>query len=210
MAGDAKAHELALRNRAGALLMSTACQNIDFRWAGIHVDGSSFSFIALAMLNKATHSPGIHFRVEHQPAGVGASYDPQTNTFSVPSTSFGSVSPWEKQAIVHECTHALIDATSGKRKTFSIHDEMAAFVAGALFNIYSAPNLTGPFPFVSPTGDTIGIAAHQVALGATSNKGYAISPITMDPLRKAILASKNYAPLKQNPRIRYGNNGVRL
>ena len=132
MAGAATAHELVLRTRAGALLMSPACQNIDFHWAGIHVDGSGFSFIALAMLHNSTQSPGVHFKIAHQPSGVGASYDPQNNTFSVLSASFASIDPWQKQAIVHECTHALIDARAGKRKTFSIHDEMAAYVL-ALF-----------------------------------------------------------------------------
>jgi hypothetical protein len=95
-----------------------------------------------------------------------------------------------------------------KRPTRAIDDELAAFVAAALFNINSAPSPTGPFPFNTTTQPYA--AAHQVALNIANNKGYAISPIIANPLRQAILSHPTYAHIHANPKITYSNNGLIL
>jgi len=194
--------DLALRTRTGEILMSAPCQRIDFHWAHYHIDGSGFSFVALATLSRG--SKGVHFKIEHQPTGVGARYFPSTNMFSVPTANFGVSDAWQKMALVHECTHALIDATHAKQHTRSIHDELAAYVASALFNIYSAPSQSGPFPY-TPVG--IFAAAHQVALNIANATGYAISPTIAAPLRQAILQKNVLYP---HPNSSYDNNGIRL
>src|ERR1700731_2164222 len=101
-----------LRGLAGDILMSSPCQQIDFHWGRNHIDGSGFSFVALALLTRHA-SRGLHFKIEHQPPGVGASYFALTNTFSVPNANYGA-KPGEKIAIVHEAAHAIGDATKRK------------------------------------------------------------------------------------------------
>lgn len=200
----------ALRSRTSQLLMSAACQRIDFHWGHNHIDGSAFSFIALSLITKPKGQHGISFVVKPQPPNVGASYDPATNAVEFPTGSFGTSDAWEKMSIIHEMTHAVIDATSPRGSLRAVHDELSAYTAGALFNIYSAANpAAGPYPYVAAP-NTIYSAAHAVALSIQASPGTAIDPNTASPLRLAILSSPTYTYLHAHPNYTYGNNGVSL
>ena len=205
-AGELKA----LRDRTGALLLSPACQKVDFYWGGNHITGGGFAFVALATASRPQGRHGISFVVRPQRAHVGASYDPASNTVSFPTVSFGASDPWEKQSIVHEMTHAMIDEMSHGKHTRAVDDELCAFVAAGLFNIYSAANPhLGPFPYAAPAG-SIFATAHGVAMSVQGNAGYAISPTVAHPLRQAILASPTYTFLHAHPSHSYSNNGLSL
>jgi len=195
------ATEMALPTRFGRILMSDACQKIDFHWGRLHIDGSAFSFIALGLASRPPH--GIGCRVQHLKKNRGAQYNPTANRIEVPKASFGT-NPGEEMEVVHEATHAIADATT-KSKMRGELEETAAYVAGALYNINAAASISGPFP-VTPTG--IWLAAHNVALQIVGNPGYALSPIIASPLRQAVLTSPTYAFLKQTPN--YTHDGVSL
>jgi hypothetical protein len=56
-------------------------------------------------------------------------------------------------------------------------EETAAYVAGALFNIYSAPGLSGPYPFTPATGSIFHYqTAHNVAMQIAATPGVALNP----------------------------------
>lgn len=184
--------------------MSGPCQRIDFHWGRLHPDGSAFSFIALALAS--TPPKGIRVIVNsHLPAGTEASYDSVVNKFTVPSAGYGGTA-FQKQSIVHEATHAISDATD-KGQILGQLDETAAYVAGALFNIYSAPSLSGPYPF-NPVGQGLYETAHNVAMQIAATPGVALNPQIASPLRQAVLAHPSYAFLRRTPR--YTNDGVSL
>jgi hypothetical protein len=200
----------ALRARTQQLLMSPASQNIDFYWGGNHVSGSTFVYIAVALASRPNTRRGISFVVRPQPPNVGASYQPANNTVEFPTIGFGLSDPWEKMSIIHEMTHAVIDEISPGRRTRAVHDELCAYTAGALFNIYSAGNPhAGPYPF-TPAPDSVYSAAHGVAMSIQDSRGFAISPVVANPLRQAILASPTYTYLHAHPNYSYSNNGVSL
>jgi hypothetical protein len=200
----------ALRVRTGQLLMGPACQRINFFWGGNHIDSAGFVFIALALLSPSRGNQGISFRVRPQPPHVGAAYDPAINTVDFPTVGFGASIAWEKLSIVHEMTHAVIDETSPGHHTRAVHDEVCAYVAGALFNIYSAADShAGPFPY-TPSPGSVYAAAHAVGMSIQDAPGFAISPTIVNPLRLAILASPTYTFLHAHPGTSYDNNGVRL
>jgi len=184
--------------------MSDACQKIDF-YFGLHVDGSAFSYIALALAS--TPPNGIRCNVGGVAANQGANYDTTTNTFNVPSDSFASTNFGEKMVIVHEATHAVADATMPGTHPRGELQETAAMVAGALFNIYSAPALSGPYP-INPAGQGLWETAHNVAMQIAGSPGYALDPNVASPLRLAILANSTYSFLKTSPR--YSEDGVSL
>ena len=53
----------ALRAKVAAILMSPAAQKIDFYLDDIHVDGSGFSFVALALINPPKGQNGVTFAI---------------------------------------------------------------------------------------------------------------------------------------------------
>jgi hypothetical protein len=196
--------EVLMRSRFGQILMSDPCQRINFRWGKLHPDGSAFSFVALALASKPPK--GIRVTVNtHLPSGTEASYDSVANRFTVPSAGYGGTA-FQKMSIVHEATHAIADATD-KGTVLGQLDETGAYVAGALFNIYSAPSLNGPYPF-NPIGQGIFEIAHKVAMQIAPTPGVALNPQVASPLRQAVLAHPTYAFLRRPPR--YTNDGVSL
>jgi hypothetical protein len=102
-------------------------------------------------------------------------------------------------SIVHESTHAIADELGRTHK--GVDEEAAAYVAEALYNIYSGS------PFTA--GTLISAAAHNAANTIWGKPGYAIDPTQMAPLRAAILKSPAYKNLKTHPN--YDNSdGVKL
>jgi hypothetical protein len=195
--------QILMRTRFGQILMSAACQRINFHWGPLHPDGSAFSFIALALASKPPKGMGV--AVMKLAANRGAQYNPTANRIEVPSAGFGN-SAFDQMSIVHEATHAIADATTKSSMRGEL-EETAAFVAGALFNIYSAPALSGPYPF-TPAPGSIFQTAHNVAMQIAATPGVALNPQIASPLRQQILGNPTYAFLKTSPR--YTHNGVSL
>lgn len=214
MATDPKTD--ALRGLMGKLLMSPAAQKVNFYLDRIHVDGSGFSFVALALLPKPGGPRGFSIRVGHVSPGAEATYQPANNTFDFPSANYGTTAA-QKMSIIHECVHALRDVHGAKLRTStgplatrSLSDEAAAYVGGALFHILdTTPDGASPTspPWVA---DPVFGLAHAIALKMMSQPGLAVTPQDAKAMRDVIMHDPVYSDLKSNPRQVYGNNGVRL
>jgi hypothetical protein len=127
-----------IRLRISSILMCDAAQKIDFYLDKIHVDGSGFSFVALALLPRPRGQQGLSIAIGGMSPGAEATYDPNINTYRFPSASYG-LTPFERMTILHESVHAYRDSLgrtiltpAGRVTTRSVSDEAAAYVAGAV------------------------------------------------------------------------------
>jgi hypothetical protein len=154
--------------------MSDPCQRINFRWGRLHADGSAYSFVALALASRPPKGIGVIVN-PRLPANTEASYDSVTNKFTVRSAAYGGTA-FHKMSIVHEATHAIADATD-RGTVLGQLDETGAFVAGALFNIYSAPSLNGPSDKAS--------SRRRIAWQCRSRRRLALHSIPRSPRRCA-------------------------
>jgi hypothetical protein len=208
----------ALRTMMSSLLMSDAAQQIDFYLDRLHVDGSGFSFVALALLPKPQGQHGFSIRVGHVNPNAEATYQPANNTFDFPTANYGTT-PFQRSSIIHECVHALRDCFGGQLRTstglirtLSLSDEAAAYVAGALFHINDTTPAGAPTPSAPPwtQGDVVFGNAHTIAVKHWKTRGYAVDPSDAKNLRDAIMNDPVYKFLKSNPKQTYTNNGVSL
>ena len=117
------------------ILMSAPCQRIDFSYAGQHIDGSAFSFVALALGSQPPSGVTVVQAELHN--GDTADYSSSSNTLTI-DAGLDIASPFGEIVIVHEATHAVQDATMPGQVLWNVDREAAAFVACALYNIYSA------------------------------------------------------------------------
>jgi hypothetical protein len=197
--------------------MSPAAQKINFYLDSFHVDGSGLSYVALALLSRPHGQHGVTIRVGHVSPGAAATYDPATNIFDFPTAGYGTTA-FERQTIVHECVHALRDAAGtkirtsrGTMTTLALSDEAAAYVAGALFNIYDTTPVGGtPATPSWATGSGIYPLAHSIAVTMSTQTGFAVTPQSAKSLRDTIVNTPLYRSLKRAPKTRYQNNGLSL
>jgi len=128
-----------LRKRVVNVLRSQACMQIQFNVAGSTVMGYGYGHVA-----DVIEQGGIKIKIGNTGAFT-ASYDHQGST---PTFVFGDPamvsSPEGRATIVHEATHAVIDAVR-KGRTMAFGDnEVAAYLAEALYRINTGAPLTGP------------------------------------------------------------------
>ena len=128
-----------LRKRVVNVLRSQACMQIQFNVAGSTVMGYGYGYVA-----DVIEQGGIKIKIGNTGAFT-ASYDHQGST---PTFVFGDPamvsSPEGRATIVHEATHAVIDAVR-KGRTMAFGDnEVAAYLAEALYRINTGAPLTGP------------------------------------------------------------------
>ncbi len=195
-----------LRQSIQNVLMSNECQSIDFSLDGIHIDGSGYSFVALALISAGRSQNNIRIAVKHMPKGVGAQYDPSTNTFEFPRPGYGTTDA-EKLTIVHESTHALIDAR--KKRTTMINNEICAYIAGAIYN----SNLKTKIIFSSGIHAEAQRIADRILANRLKfkyNQQYNLSDYGVDKLRQMIVDHSVYDYIKKDIRGSYGENGVAL
>lgn len=196
-----------LRARVGNILLSPACQKINFSLDGTCVDGSSFAYVALALVSQPAAHGGIRFGKNISP-GAEAQYHPSRNMFCFPRENYGQTG-WERMTIVHESTHALIDAK--RQSTTMLANEMCAFVAGAIYN-----DLCGA-PFTAPPEESVFVEAQKVAGYVTTTsrrwhyeQRFSLGGSDVARLREAVLGHKVYTYLRRHPEASYGENGIDL
>lgn len=145
------------RARLIDILKSDACRRIDFTWAGEHIGGTGFAYLAIALLSPHTGQSGIAIKLfERPPRGVGAQYSSNFNTLVVSSYDYGKLHK-EQMLLVHEMTHAHIDEFGVGPSTTTIDHEICAYAAGALFNVFSCTT-----PAIGPYLWNPGAATHPV------------------------------------------------
>jgi hypothetical protein len=212
----------ALRSTIGQILMSNAAQKIDFYLDNIHVNGSGFSYVALALVSKPSATSGLSITIGKMNPHAAATYDPLTNTYRFPRANYGGT-PFERMTILHESVHALRDSMgrtiptgTGRAVTRAVSDEAAALVAGALFFILDAgptsasdttPTWAQSSVFSNAMSLALQILQDSKPLGCDVKK---VNSVGLDAIKDAILNSPTYRHLKSNPKEVYDNNGVKL
>lgn len=194
-----------LRRRITELLTSSACQNIDFRWAAERIMGAQYTMLAISLNGSSQRR--IQEEVGHVESGL-AQYIIERNTIRAPWESFGAgegqYAAYERMSLVHECTHAIFDMVRRHPTINALSNEMVAYVAGALFNLNSGR------PYANDS-DHIWKAANDVAVYVSRRGGGIIGPENaVSALREAILADRTYRHLKRNPHLTWRNDGVAL
>ncbi len=211
MVAPTPAQAEAIKSRIGAILMSKSCQTIDFWLDGQHIDGSGFSYVALALKS-------MSFDINPDPGpNVGAGYS-TTNTFLFKSVDVGGTLR-QRMYIVHECTHALRDAkgkllrtTDGRlTPTRTLSDEACAYVAGMLYYILESAGMTGtPVAPIWAASIPVHRTAFFIAFKVRSQLGKHVSASDADAMRTAIRNDPVYANLKANPDELFDADGLPL
>jgi hypothetical protein len=209
MAGATKAELDALRGRIGQILMSPQCQKVNFTFDSVYVDGSSFCYVALAGLS------GSGFKVQVNAAQSSeAMYLPSSNTFVFKIAGYGSsAKPFEMMTIVHESTHALIDAK--KRRTLMLANEVCAYIAGALFNQFRKDEGLQSFDGSTQPSGGIYREAHEVAAKMSRimkqyNYTSCYNLMGSDTQVAALVAAVKASSTRYNKDDSYGESGLSL
>ena len=204
--------DAALRARLMDILKSDVCQRIDFTWAGEHIGGTGFAYLAIALLSPHIGQTGLAIeRVDRMPKGISAQYSANRNTLYVLSYDYGKAHK-EKALLLHEMTHAHIDEFGVGSSTVTVDNEICAYVAGTLFNVFSCRTpATGPYLW-SPDSTTadVWVEAHaiaQVVVRRTSRGRANLSTHDVARLRAAILRNGNYQSAAHRS---HANTGVGL
>jgi hypothetical protein len=197
-----------LREQVGKILTSDACQKINFTLENVRVDGSDYYYVALALLNTTLGPSHVKFEIDSTIAAQ-AQYRIRANTFVFRTAGVAFDKGDGHQAIVHESTHAVIDAKSAKTKILRITNEMAAYIAGGLYNVFTSNNANDNFPIYREAHAIAETMNKQILLWNYSG-AYAISASRVAALRSAILANTLYAALKNDPNATYGDDGLPL
>ncbi|MGV7030678.1 hypothetical protein [Methylobacterium symbioticum] len=195
-----------LRDRVGQILMSPACQFIDFTVDGTHIDGSGFSYVALSLVPKKKAGPGLNFNIKKLSKLAGAQYNQRENALEFPKANFGQ-NLWERRSIVHECTHALIDAR--KRKVTWVTNEACANIAEQLYNQCFQP----PDPPANQIDVAAAVIANNILQKNQTSGSVMLTENDIIDLRLAILFNPTYVPIKKffgGVSGSYGEDGLPL
>ncbi len=188
---------LDLHARFSAILNSPACQNVEFSYGPLRVSGSAFGLVAQALKSSPPHNIAIN--IATLDANVEAAYSHHGNLISVPHDQYGAT-PHEQMIVVHESVHAIADMT--RADIDAEREETAAFIAGALYNIYCAAGPSGPLPY-DPRKDENQMAAHNVAVQIAGNCVTLTDQLT-EVLRETIRRRYKWP----SPSWQYENNGI--
>ena len=197
----------AVRVRFAAILLSAPCQRVDFWCGGLHVNGAGLAIVAHALSAGGTPGKGIGISVENPGEHAAAAYDYQRDAFIISTPDWAKADAFERLAVVHEATHALRD-TLGRRLIYggrpyrprAATDEVAAYVAGCLYDVYGAGGGTAPAKpaWLAARKSPMHAASYAVALRqAAKPPGSAMDRADLAVLFRTITASSraNRAPL---------------
>lgn len=209
MANATQAELEALRSRIGQILMSPQCQKINFTFDNVYIDGSSFSYVALSSLQKSGFKVQINATQSSE-----AMYSPNTNTFVFKKAGYGNAThPFEMMTIVHESTHAVIDAKG--RKTLMLANEVCSYIAGALFNQFRKDMELSSFDDGTQPAGGIYREAHEVATKMARiikrfNYTGCYNLMSSDTKVAALVAAVKGSSSRYSKNDSYGENGLSL
>jgi hypothetical protein len=205
--------------KTSMLLTSQATQRVNFYYKGLVFGPAEWRYVSECLTWSLTHKGifggirGIGVKIAKMPANTGAQYEIDDDVIKVPNAGFGDTA-WEKMTLVHESTHACIDALYKKKKVPRLDNEASAYLAGALYNVYRAASVDGPFDY-NPGSSGIYYEAHQVAIAHRRSaekigfKGlYQVFEKDAAKMLRAIQDSKTYEGYFKDPKKTYGDNGL--
>lgn len=177
----------------------------------MHIDGSGFSYVALALIPGKTGA-GLNFAIVPVTKLVEASYDGLSNTLRFPSAAYG-FNLGERSTILHECTHALIDAR--KASVNWLVNEACAFIAEAIYTLASVRRITGDSNGEVAASDSISVEAQKIAhnvLAEQTEGGGAVTLTASDTisLKSSIMFTPTYIANLKNMAMSPGNDGIPL
>jgi hypothetical protein len=212
--------------RVAYLLNSEAARSVNFQLDQVVITGVAAYQVVRAYLyfEQFDITDGIKIRFGHVPLGAAASYDDASNTLDFPDPFYG-LDAFQRQTIIHECTHAYLDArvptpravkgVNGPliatnfrphpyQMTTDLTDEAVAFVAGHLFHLHEK-TLDGTPPtapsWATPPCLPVFATAFNIALKIMNQPGAIVPAGDVKQLQDDILATPGtvYSDLKANP-----------
>jgi hypothetical protein len=168
------------------ILKSPAAKKIDFWLGSIHVNA-----VGLNLVVNAVNNGIIDLKIGPVNAGAAAMYGNRENAYTFPSTAVLST-PSGRTDVLHESVHAMQDVGGGKviserGSMFGTEseNEAAAYVAGALFEIYSGSK-------VPPSTLNVFVKAWSIAQSLQDTPGAIVPKLDADQLRIMIVMHPVY------------------
>ncbi len=165
-----------LRAKTISILRTRPCLDIRFSIAGITLMGYGYGYIAdmLAL-------DSVHVAIGNT-GGFTATYDNKSNTIT-----FGTRNPADlgtvdgRGTVIHECTHAVIDAVAKGRSVAYGDDEVAAYLAQTVYSLNAGDKINKVGPVAGPL--------YAVASKIRAAQGvYVVDPAEIVGVRAQILA----------------------
>jgi hypothetical protein len=199
------ATEKDMRDRFLLLLWSPAAAKVEFTFDGVFFHGCYFHLVATGLVMKGMGQKGIGFLPGAVAPGSDAGYSPSRDAFKIADFNYGT-NVFQRQALIHEAIHAYLDIAKSSKPALT--DEGVAYIGGLLFHIHDTTPAGGT-P-TAPSWATSGIfkEAYRIASGIVSSGATVVSAADVKAMHDAIKADSTYTALKDDPTIKYGNNGV--
>ena len=194
MAGDDghdHVNEPALVAKISQVLLSQACQRINFRWGKLNVTAKAYRAVVLALNDS---------RIDiFEADGVGHTLDPTAEASYIGNPESIIIRPhldhhtaFNRRAIVHESTHAIQDNQLSGEWVWRLDDEATAYIAEWLFVLHASPNpdrlISKPDP-----DDAIEPIAFEIARALADKPGASPDPAAMRRLGDAIFHDPTYS-----------------
>jgi hypothetical protein len=194
MAGDDghdHVNEPALVAKISQVLLSQACQRINFRWGKLNVTAKAYRAVVLALNDS---------RIDiFEADGVDHTLDPDAEASYIGNPESIVMRPhldlhtaFNRRAIVHESTHAIQDDQLSGEWVWRLDDEATAYIAEWLFVIHASPNpdrlISKPDP-----DDAIEPIAFEIARALADKPGASPDPAAMRRLGDAIFHDPTYS-----------------
>jgi hypothetical protein len=173
------------------VLLSQACQRINFSWGKLNVTGKAYRAVVLALIESRIdifEADGVDHTLD---PNALASYlgNPESIIFR-PHLNTHTV--FNRRAIVHEATHAVQDDQLNGEWVWRLDDEATACIAEWLFVIHASPN---PDRLISKSdpNDAIEATAVEIARALADKPGASPDPAAMRRLGDAIFHDPTYS-----------------
>lgn len=166
-----------LRQRTVGILRSKPCMDIKFTMDNITIMGYGYGYIS-----QMIEEENVDFSIGNV-GNFTALYNSRNNTFGFKTADIGkSGDAGERGTIVHEATHAVIDATGKGRTIKYATDEVAAYLAEMIY----ALNCRDPINTTGPVAGPLYLLARKV-LGWRGEGVYVCDPADTRPLKATII-----------------------
>jgi hypothetical protein len=181
----------ALVAKLSHVLLSQACQRINFCWRKLNVTGKAYRAVVLALNDSRIdifEADGIDHTLD---SGAEAAYVGNPESMIIRPHLNAHIA-FNRRAIVHEATHAIQDDQLSNEWVWRLDDEATAYIAEWLFVIHASPNRDRLISKPDPN-DAIELIAFEIA-GALANKpGASPDPAAMRRLGDAIFHDPTYS-----------------
>jgi len=194
MAGDDghdHVNDAALVAKISQVLLSQACQRIDFRWGKLHVTAKAYRAVVLALSDSRIdifEADGAEHTLD---PNVGASYIGNPESIII-RPHLNAHTALNQRALVHEATHAVQDDQLNGEWVWRLDDEATSYIAEWLFVIHASPNpdhlISKPDP-----DDPIEVIAVEIARALADKPGASPDPAAMRRLGDAIFHDPTYS-----------------